>query len=177
MVVSSGGNPPGWHGIAITRHGSTLPVMPNRCANLPDCNAARDGVQIGAADIHCVSFNPSRASESTCGVEMFSRPNTPMSPYPRSSTKRTTKFGGTAAGDASAATNFAIVATNTTTTAKMHFIVVVVVVILTDKQAGWDDRNKWRSAKQQRVLVRSFSSGPLCPVSVFVDRRQAQRLH
>ena len=61
-------------GERMTRYLSTLPMHPVRIGYLPVCSEAREGVQIGAAEIHCVIFTPRRMSASMCGVDTLVAP-------------------------------------------------------------------------------------------------------
>ena len=66
--------PCGFEGVGITRNFSSSPMQPVRMGYRPVCSAAREGVQMGAALIHCVNWIPDRISRSVCGVETFCRP-------------------------------------------------------------------------------------------------------
>ena len=74
LVCVAGSSPWGFAGVGITRKRSTLPMQPVRMGYLPVCSAARLGVQMEAADIHCVNFIPELMRREICGVETLVAP-------------------------------------------------------------------------------------------------------
>ena len=67
--------------------------MPLRIAWRPVRRAARDGVQTGEGTYICSKSTPLAARASTFGVGREVLPKQPISPYPRSSTRRITILG------------------------------------------------------------------------------------
>ena len=93
LTCVSGSSPWGLAGVGITRYRSTLPTHPVRIGYLPVCSAARLGVQIAAAEIHCVNFIPELINAEIWGVLTLGAPNAGKSLYPMSSTSRIRTFG------------------------------------------------------------------------------------